>query len=125
MARDFFEFCESSQVSVHVGDAVEFLLTQQNTWDAILIDVYDSSDVPQAFLHSVFWDSVARCLSKGGRVSVNVIEKQGDNRKQQLVALLRRVGGDVGIVYEGGLVKGRRNVVLSTLRAGWPMGGIT
>jgi spermidine synthase len=93
-------------------EAVE--ATAADRFDLVVTDVFDGARVPGRFATVEFAGQVARVLHAGGRYAVNLADGPPLAYARRQVATLRAVFGDVCLLAEPAVLRGRRygNVVL-------------
>jgi hypothetical protein len=63
----------SPLVDVHIGDAIEWILSTSEKFDVVVVDVCDFGRVPTAFCTQNFLRSVSNTLNPDGLVAMNLI----------------------------------------------------
>jgi spermidine synthase len=84
-------------------------------YDLVIGDVYRAAQMPASVASRQFAAEVARVLAPGGRYAVNVADLPPLAYSRRQAATLRAVFGDVCVIAEPGMLRGRRygNVVLA------------
>jgi spermidine synthase len=78
LAREHFALDAIPNVHVHVADGADHVArAPQASWDIVVIDAYDASDMGVAFSTHAFFATVARALRPGGALALNVIGTLG------------------------------------------------
>lgn len=90
LARRWFGLEDVPNLSITIGDGVSFLeRAPAETWDAVVVDAYDGSELAPHFSSRRFFENVRRTLRRGGGVAVNVIdslEGTGELRRMERIA---------------------------------------
>jgi spermidine synthase len=74
LARDWYGLAGIPQLTVHVANGSDFVgHATSSTWDVIVVDAYDESDLPRPMTSRPFFRHVRRVLRPGGAMAVNVI----------------------------------------------------
>jgi hypothetical protein len=122
LAREFYALDAIPALTVHIADGVEFLArAMPESWDVIIVDAFDASAARQPLLERPFFASLARALTSGGALGVNVIGTLGSGWVPDVARGLRDEIGPIRIVpvldpdetYSPGSL---RNVVLIATR---------
>lgn len=87
IAQKYFDFQPNSHVQVHIGDGRRFLMTNQRSYDMIVVDVFSHASIPESFQTLEFVASLRRCLNKKGVAAMNVIASMEGKRS----TVLRRI----------------------------------
>ena len=86
LARRWFGLDAIPNLSITIGDGVAFLRrAPDETWDAILVDAYDGSELSAPFAGRAFFADVRRALRPGGGLAFNVIGSLGGSSDVQQV----------------------------------------
>lgn len=119
LARKHYALDEIPRLAVHVADGVAFVQgAPPSSWDVVVVDAYDASDLAHGTGTRAFFASLHRALRAGGAFAFNVIGtlEEGDVVRE-LGAIARAIFDDVRIVPvmvpgEGYSPRTRRNVVI-------------
>jgi spermidine synthase len=85
IARDYFKL--PTNVRCITKDGIAYLRTTQNTYDAIVIDVFGSRNtVPASFTTPAFFKLVKQTLSASGIMVMNFITKDNRDKRAEKVA---------------------------------------
>ncbi|HSH18320.1 MAG TPA: fused MFS/spermidine synthase, partial [Candidatus Saccharimonadales bacterium] len=84
IARDYFDFKPNEYTGIHIGDARQFLDDITNTYDVIVLDVFEHAAIPASFQTTSCMQSLRKCLNKDGVVAVNVIASLNGRRSAVL-----------------------------------------
>ena len=100
LARRWFDLDAVPNLSITIDDGASFLRRVASaTWDAIIVDAYDGSELATPFESRVFFADVRRALRPGGGLAFNVIGALGGNgRLQRLERTARAERLDVRLV---------------------------
>lgn len=80
LATRWFGLGAIPRLSVRVGDGVEAIArASPGTWDAVVIDAYDGSELAAGFEGRAFARSLRRALQPGGGVAFNVVGRLADD----------------------------------------------
>jgi hypothetical protein len=100
---------------VRVGDAREVLATlRPGSVDAVVVDVYANSRIPAHLTTVEFVAAAERVLADGGVYLANVADGAGLRFTRAQTATVRAVFGEVAVIGDTGVLRGRRygNLVL-------------
>jgi spermidine synthase len=80
-------------------DGVAFLRAARKTYDAIVVDVFDTdNNVPRAFTHAGFFGLVRAAMTAGGTLIMNIITAHDGDRRADLIAKNAQAAGfEVGL----------------------------
>jgi len=109
-----------ADVRIRIADAREAVEAGAvGQFDLVLADVYQAAQMPRSVASVEFAAAVARLLRPGGRYAANVADLPPLAFSRVQAATLRSVFGDVCVLAEPGMLRGRRygNVVLVGARA--------
>lgn len=110
VAEDYFGFCTSSRLRVHLEDASIFIRRTLQAYDLVIVDTYCGLDLPQSVDNPFFFKNCGKLLSERGILTVNLVpldesfmEKRLDWIKQSLgvVCLIRGLTRLNEVVYAG------------------------
>jgi hypothetical protein len=124
LAREFYDLDAIPGLSVHVAEGSEFVARAlPASWDVAVVDVFDASAARQPLLERPFFAALARALTPGGALGVNVIGALDRGVVPGVVRLLREEIGKVRILpvldTDGDYSpSSMRNVVLIASREG-------
>lgn len=85
IARNWFHM--PAEVECVCADAVEFLHANTRRWDAIAVDIFQGTEIPDAMFAAEVGSALARAVSPGGVVVWNV----ADNQIALPVYVIRRI----------------------------------
>lgn len=94
IARDWFQM--PADVECICADAIRFLHDNTRRWDAVAVDIFRGTDIPDAMFAPEVGADLARAVSPGGVVVWNV----ADSRNAWSVYLIRRMMRGAGFVPE-------------------------
>lgn len=104
-----------ADVDVRVADARNALTgADEGRWDLVVVDVYAGARMPPEVAGVSFVARAAQLLAPGGRYVVNITDLPPLAYSRTQVATLRAVFGEVAVLAEPGMLRGRRygNLVL-------------
>ena len=80
IAKNEFKISESETLKIHRKDAFDFVKTNDEKFDLIIVDLFIDLMVPDKFLSSKFWDNVMKSKSSTGVLIFNasVIDSKSD-----------------------------------------------
>jgi spermidine synthase len=85
IARDYFKL--PKDVRCVTQDGVAYLQTVQKKYDAVVIDVFGSNNtVPECFTTHALFQSVTQALSPSGIMVMNVITRDDDDERAEIIA---------------------------------------
>lgn len=84
IAERYFGFKENQNVKVYVGDGKELLKTTKNKYDLIILDVFNSINVPESFQKRDLAKKLKDRLKGDGLVAMNVIAAYHGERAEML-----------------------------------------
>ena len=115
LVREWFPLPRSPRLRLRVQDAREAVRSLPDaSQDVVVRDVFAGTSTPDELMTVEFTAEVARVLRPGGVYLANCADRPPLTRAKAEAATLRRVLGDVAVVAEPGVLRGRRygNVVL-------------
>ena len=71
IAQTEFHIKPSENLNIICDDALQFMASNSNTFDLIIIDLFIDIDVPVTFLELKFWHDIIRASSPNGAVLFN------------------------------------------------------
>ena len=109
VARRYFGLPDS--VPFHVEDGAAYLARGRSKFDAIVLDAYHASEIPEHLTTPSFFESAAARLTKKGSLLVNVfLQDDADRDAQTIARTLRGVFPEVRLLDEPGARE--RNAIL-------------
>jgi spermidine synthase len=109
LARQYFQL--PADVACHVADGRDFLLANQDRYDAIVLDAYAGDKIPRHFLARGFLRLVAARLRANGCFLANVhVLHDLDRTPDRFAALVQETWDDVRLLDTRGIVN--RNAIL-------------
>ena len=90
LARHWFHLPRS--VACVTADAIAFLRSTSEQWDAIAVDVYRSTEIPEAMLTNDMGSLLAKALKPGGVIVWNVADSPRSQPAQCISRALRLSG---------------------------------
>lgn len=115
LVREWFDLPRSPRLRLRVQDARAAVASLPDaSQDVVVRDVFAETTTPMQLTTAEFVADVARVLRPGGVYVANCADRPPLSLAKAEVATLRRVMGDVAVVAEPGVLRGRRygNVVL-------------
>lgn len=113
-----------SGLRVRVSDGRAGLATRRHaSADLIVLDAFERAAIPGGLATLEFTQDVARVLRPDGTYVVNISDGPGLSFSRRVVATVAKVFGDVLLLADPGVLRGRRfgNVVLAASAAGLPL----
>jgi spermidine synthase len=109
-----------ADVTIAIADARDYVDDAAAEFDLIVGDVYEGANMPRRVAGRAFAHAAMRMLGPGGVYALNVVDAAPLTECRRQAATLRSVAGDVCLVAERGMLRGRRdgNVVLVAGRPG-------
>jgi spermidine synthase len=91
LANRYFKLNSVSNLELVIADAFQFIKTTQETYDLIIIDIFNDSNMPNELFENQFWSSIHKSLNNSGKCLFNTIytSKKDLQRNQQLTTLLK------------------------------------
>ena len=109
LARRYFGF--PTGITCRVADGSQFLLSEQGTFDAVVVDAYAGGRIPPHLTSSVFFGQVAPRLNPNGSIFVNVhVENDSDDAADRVASAMARVWADARLLDRPGFP--HRNAVV-------------
>ena len=93
LANTYFKLNSISNLELVIKDAFQFIKTTQETYDLIIIDIFNDSNMPNELFEDSFWITIEQLLKNKGFCLFNSIytSKKDMNRNQQLNTLLENL----------------------------------
>ncbi len=66
LAKTYFNIDKKRNVNLIVADAFEFIKTTNKTYDLIVIDIFNDSEMPKQVFENYFWSEVYNLLNLNG-----------------------------------------------------------
>ncbi|HCT76029.1 MAG TPA: hypothetical protein DGT23_05420 [Micromonosporaceae bacterium] len=99
----------SSLIEAVVGDAAhELESAPANSYDVIVVDVFQGAKVPEQVCTPEFVEAAARVLRDGGCYVANIMDGPPLKFARAQAALLRECFAEVAVVSDAGVLRGRR-----------------
>ncbi len=91
LANKYFKLNSISNLELVIADAFQFIKNTQETYDLIIIDIFNDSNMPNELFENQFWSSIHKSLNNNGKCLFNTIytSKKDLQRNQQLTSLLK------------------------------------
>jgi len=115
LVRGWFDLPRAPRLRLRAGDARDVLAALPTaSADVVVRDVFAGDRTPEALTTTGFTGHVARVLRPGGLYLANCADRPPLSLARAEVATARAVLGDVALVVEPGMLRGRRygNLVL-------------
>jgi spermidine synthase len=101
LARRYFRFPES--ITCRVADGCQYLLSEQGTFDAVVLDAFRGGFMPDHLTSSAFFALVRPRLTPSGSIFVNVhVENDLDDAPDQVAAAMTGAWPSVRILDRAG-----------------------
>jgi len=93
LANTYFKLNSISNLELVIADAFQFIKATQETYDLIIIDIFNDSNMPQELFEGDFWNRIQQLLSNKGVCLFNSIYTSNKDleRNKQLNTLLRSI----------------------------------
>jgi len=93
LANTYFKLNSISNLELVIADAFQFIKATQETYDLIIIDIFNDSNMPQELFEGDFWNKIQQLLSNKGVCLFNSIYTSNKDieRNKQLNTLLRSI----------------------------------
>ena len=90
IARTEFNIKPSENLNIICDDALQFMASNSNTFDLIIIDLFIDIDVPVTFLELKFWQDIIKASSTNGAVLFNAsLEKTHSRALLEVIQFLK------------------------------------
>jgi len=97
LARQYFAL--PNEVVCRIADGCSFLVSEDQTFDAIVLDAYDGDQIPQHLRSPAFFELAARRLNPNGAVFINVhVRNDLDDAADRIAADMTHAWNDVRIL---------------------------
>ncbi len=107
---------------IRVGDAREVLETlRPDSFDVVVVDVYAGARIPVSCASVEFVTAADRVLRSGGLYLANVADGAGCAFARAQVATVRAVFGEVLMIADAAVLRGRRFGNLVLVAGHWPL----
>lgn len=86
LANRYFKLNSISNLNLVIADAFQFIKTTQETYDLIIIDIFNDSSMPNELFEDDFWNGIQQLLNNKGFCLFNSIytSKKDLERNKQL-----------------------------------------
>ena len=84
IANTYFKLYKIPNLTIVIDDAFEFVLKTNETFDLIIIDIFQDTNMPNFLFEKFFIDRIGTLLKSGGYILFNtMLTKQSDNARNQ------------------------------------------
>lgn len=83
LAKKYFDLDRFSNLSIHRGDAAEFVQQEKALYDFIVSDVFVDKDIPENLVRESYIENLTRLTSIGGLGMMNIIIESSLQRETQ------------------------------------------
>ena len=84
IANTYFKLYKIPNLTIVIDDAFEFVLKTNETFDLIIIDIFQDTNMPNFLFEKFFTDRIGTLLKSGGYILFNtMLTKQSDNARNQ------------------------------------------
>lgn len=90
LAKTEFQLQESENLTIICDDALNFMASNAQQFDVIIIDLFVDIDVPKSFLELNFWQDVIKASATNGSLIFNAsVEKTKNNALNTVIDFLK------------------------------------
>ena len=82
LAKTYFNIDKKRNVNLIVADAFEFIKTTNKTYDLIVIDIFNDSEMPKQVFENYFWSEIYNLLNLNGLCLLNSIIGSRENAQR-------------------------------------------
>lgn len=75
VSKQYFSYQPNRYITEHTMDAIDFMHATNNTYDIVIVDIFDSLSMHYAVDHREFYAALQGCLAQDGTVIMNTIKK--------------------------------------------------
>lgn len=101
LARIYFRL--PAHIVCRVADGSQYLMTEQGSFDAVVLDAFMGGEMPEHLTSALFFTLVRRRLNPSGSLFVNVhVENDGDYAPDRVAAAMATVWRDVRVLDREG-----------------------
>jgi spermidine synthase len=115
VAYDFFDLPVAANLAVHLGDAFQFVQQDNQQYDAIFVDLFDSYGMPTIFATDAFLQALLLRLNHKGCILINAW-RDDDAVTNLLLPWLRRHPGLTITQYK---IQSSPNWIIEVQTASW------
>ncbi len=84
IANTYFKLYKIPNLTIVIDDAFEFVLKTNETFDLIIIDIFQDTNMPNFLFEKFFIDRIGTLIKSGGYILFNtMLTKQSDNARNQ------------------------------------------
>ncbi|MFI0490190.1 spermidine synthase [Flavobacterium sp.] len=73
IANDYFQLDKIQNLEINIDDALEFVLKTEDTFDLIIIDIFQDTKMPDFLFEKVFTDRICHLLNAKGFILFNTM----------------------------------------------------
>lgn len=90
LANDYFNLNKDENLELKIDDAFEYISETKDTFDLIIVDIFNDIQMPDNLFNEVFWTDIYKTLNDNGICVFNSIinSKKDNERNQRLHKLL-------------------------------------
>src|SRR5690606_1849650 len=83
LAKKYFDLDRFSKLSIHLGDAAEFVQQEKTVYDLVVSDVFVDKQIPENLIRESYAENLIRLTAFGGMGIMNVITETKSQHKAQ------------------------------------------
>ena len=93
LANQYFNLNKMPNLELKVDDAFEYISETKDTYDLIIVDIFNDMTMPEHLFNEVFWVDIYKTLNENGICLFNSIVSSKENitRNQHLTSLLKTI----------------------------------
>ena len=93
LANQYFNLNKMPNLELKVDDAFEYISETKDTYDLIIVDIFNDMTMPEHLFNEVFWVDIYKTLNDNGICLFNSIVSSKENitRNQHLTSLLKTI----------------------------------
>jgi predicted O-methyltransferase YrrM len=83
LAKKYFDLDRFSKLSIHLGDAAEFVQQEKTVYDLVVSDVFVDKQIPENLIQESYIENLIRLTAIGGMGMMNIIVETKAQREAQ------------------------------------------
>jgi len=89
LAKIYFQIDQKKNVNLVLADAFKFINTTKETYDLIVIDIFNDSNMPPQLFEKSYWINICNLLNLKGLCLFNsIIDSSGDKQRNENLQFL-------------------------------------